>query len=1538
MKRKVASAILTAVFTLNMAITSVPPKALAESVFDDWSNISGARYETDSEIGDYMVADGNVETSAPISGDFDYGNYLCIEFDMMIPSKKADGITDNIIGGGNTGGIALMNGSTTAAVIGYRGNGNGDPDNIISTGGTSSDYVNALGGTKATAYFDRWMHYVIITDTEGDTGDLYLIDYQNGTVYSHEGRLDDYISTVDKITNIGIVSNQGYSIALANLSVSQPEVSKITITAEDNMTTQYLPGDGNVSTVKYSADAEYILTYNKDGSKLDTDQYIKLKSAPITYAIEDENESETSPLGMSISDDGLLSIESNAVPGNYFITATSGGVTGKLPLTIEASALASKVQISGKNELLVNESTLLKAIPIADTGAVLPDKEMNWEFVGEDLGCIIDNGNFTAGNTSGKVTLRATSVENEVSGELDIYIRTDEQIESAPINLEGVILANGTTTFSDDNSVYGLAIKVTEEVSSAKAVVSSYRNNGVCVDSDEFDFQSLNQGAYSIETPISLNKADYVRAYIVCGDEVVTGKQTDITEGIYKGIPMVSDWITGANSGLGMGSGVLTPTGAPAGVDPELVDTYSSQASYTQDNYDSVIEKNVTTNNMLWYNTGAWSNKNTATIYAMHGEDWEQQALPIGNGYMGAMLFGMPAKDHIQFNEETFWGAGYRGVQNSVNPTYNNTNMSEGINGYMNAGNVFVDFGLEQNSQVTNYYRDLNLDEAVAHVQYEYNDVQYNREYFASYPNEVIVMRYTADTAGALNFSVNLVSAHPGEINVNNGEITVIGKLKDAEPYASGGNATWSQESDLEYCSKAKVVLNSDDGEIIDEYGKVTVKNASDVYIILAAATDYDPNRFVLDGNGNADSDVVQYKHEKGVEYAIEKATGRINNAAALSYDELKNRHIEDYKSQFDTVEFKLTDTISKTPTNELQASYDNVIGTTTNADGTTTVSYDDKAYESLDKHLEELHYNYARYLMISSSRSTTLPANLQGKWCQSVSEIWGSCYCININMEMNYWFAGGANLIDSAESLINWFNSQIPAGRITAKNYYKVTPKSYKLEGNKIVFTDSSEDADDVFIMHTKQSITGSTDLTGGTSIQSAGNTAWLMYNLWDMYLTTSDKELLENEIYPIMRKVANFYTQYMYTNMKKTTNNRDLYPDGYYYTTWSGRSPEHGPTEEGIKYDLQLVAGMYDYTIAAAEILGVDADKVAAWKEIRNHMETPVELGDDGQIKEWSQETTYNTDANGNALGDPVHRHISNLVGLYPGNLINRDTPEFMEGAKVVLEKRGDDATGWSCSNKFLLWARALEGDKALELFRYQLAKKTYSNLFDFHAPFQIDGNFGSAAGVMELLMQSQTGTTYLLPALPKVWDSGEIKGIKSKNGETVSITWAENKLQEAVITPAKNGDLNIGYDIEDANIEFTTADGMKYVAAKKDGKYTLKNAVAGTEYTVKVTDETPTDPVEPIGNEYKINAVTESENGYMVNITKYNSISPSDILIVASYNENGAMIGAKTLSLADYETGDNTFEIELSKGSSVKAFIWDGIDTMNPICTAK
>lgn len=1338
-----------------------------------------------------------------------------------------------------------------------------------------------------------------------------------------------YTTTVkasDEISKLDFTLGKWAGIAISKIEVTD-SADTLEIIAEDNVTEKYITPD--TQTVKYSA-----MVYNSITTEMDKTDIIAKgtadDTAQVTYSVNGYS-------GVSIDQNGSLSISPSASAGIVTVSAEYGGAKKSINLTLKALGSATAVEIYG-DEVVKPGTAKYTAIPLAD-GVVIPPRDTKWEIVGDANGAsIAQDGTLTVPENAveGVITIKATLTTSniqseEISKEFKVTIRT-EASKISPYEIKGLLLKNGETDITKATGIdgiiiektgasdgeYAAAVKVFDKdnrVIAKKAVGISGLPDGVSkldfnmtftkaafakiyiaeasdeenypVSDKEYEIAKVTKSGTDFEKavvmqnkketatdaklivaqytggalsklevkPATLQKGvnqislsdisvlDGAAARVFIWDDLGTMKPlaeavTEVTEGginlgavvsdsifkssegEYSNIPLVSDWITGSKSGLGMGAGIIAPdtASAPYGVDPSLTNVSALNVSYTyDDNY-----KGAETDNALWYKTGAFlasANGANNSIYARDGADWEQQALPIGNGYMGGMLFGLPDKDQIQINEETFWAAGYRGTQTPVNSNTVNSKMSEGINGLMSVGNIFVDFNMPKGAEVKNYYRDLNLDESVAHVRYEYDGKQYNREYFASYPKEVLAFRYTGDD---LNFDVKPVSMHSGEVTVSNGEIKIVGKLKDSEPYSSGGNAAWNQASDLEYCTIIKVI--ADDGTVTDGYNTVTVSGSTGVTILVAAATDYDKDEFDTTVKGK-----VQYKSTRGVQAAIEKAEKRISGAAAMTYEDLKSEHIADYKSQFDKVKFSLTDDseVCSVPTNELQASYKNVVGTKA-ADGKTVVSYDETAYAKLNKHLEELHYNYARYMMISSSRSKTMPATLQGKWCQSTAEIWGSCYCININMEMNYWFAGGANLLDSGKSLVNWFNSQIPAGRITAKNMYKVTPKSYTFENGKMTFTDSADDKDDVFIMHTKQSIMGTTDMTGSTNIQSAGNTAWLMYNIWDLYQTTGDKELLANDLYPIMRKCANFYTQYLYTNERKTTTDTAKYPDGYYYTTWSGRSPEQGPTHEGIKYDLQLVAGMYDYTIAAAQTLGVDADKVAAWKEIRNHLEIPVELGDDGQIKEWAEETTYNTDKDGKALGDPVHRHISHLVGLYPGTLINRDTPELLNGAKIVLEKRGDDSTGWSCSNKFLLWARTLEGDKALELFRFQLAQKTYANLFDTHAPFQVDGNFGSAAGVMELLMQSQTGDIYILPALPKAWDKGEISGIKAKNGAEVSIKWNNGKATEIKIVPAADGDITIGYDkdntftLNGANINFV------------NNKYTIENAKKGEIYT--------------------------------------------------------------------------------------------------------
>lgn len=1238
------------------------------------------------------------------------------------------------------------------------------------------------------------------------------------------------------------------AVAIESISILD-EADMLQISVEGNVNEKYI-GTSN-ETVQYTANVYQSMTMKKD-----TGEAVALGSkdaaAKVTYSIHGYS-------GVSIDDNGLLTITPSAKAGTVTVTATFGSISKTMALTLLEVGDADRVQVYGEELAAAGSTVQYKAIPSAK-GSIIPARATEWSIEGETFGCTVQDGLLTVpANAKGTLRLKATlKVEGKqttpnVSGILDVTLGETDGV----FDVQGIGFKDGLTEIQKATGVEMVALKQKDNsVQGAyQVVLKAFGENDGLLAESKTPVAGTKQGIQSVAASLDFEKASYIKAYAVDQNGlVVSSKIARLENGIYKNLPVRADWLVGKDGSSVMEGNYNPANGVvPSGVDPKVVDTVSSNANYTYDqDYPAVNSKNI-----LWYKTGAYD-KNS-NIYQRDSVDWEKQALPVGNGYMGAMVFGMPAKDHIQFNEETFWGSGYNGHQDTngqwsnllnavktkttgyttseLNTYYrNNDLMGEAINGFMNTGNLFVDFGLPEGTTVNNYYRDLNLDEGVSHVQYELDGTTYHREYFASYPDEVVAVHYSADKANALSFDVNFVSAHPGEISVNNGEITVTGTLKDSEPYNAGGKSIWTGASVLEYCDKIKVV--ADGGMVIDEYGQVRVENANEVTIYMTAATDYDPEAFEIGSDGFLDEKYKTqrstaqaqeaFKSPQGIQFAIAKAASRLQNVQGKSYADVKAAHITDYKSLFDRVAFHLTgeDEVCNIPTNELVASYTKVVSakqdgpvdtSPANSDETQhyTIQYDPADYEKLNKHLEELHYNFARYLMISSSRAKSLPATLQGKWNQSVAEIWGSCYCININLEMNYWMVGGANLADdSGVALVQWLKEQVPAGEITAYSTYNIKNESGKPE-------------DDVFVMHTKQSILGTTDMTGGGNIYHIGNSAWLMQNIWDIYQTTGDKEYLASDIYPIMRASANFYKKYM-ENFKVTTTDTQAYPDGYYYTTGPARSPEHGAMEMGIKYDLQLIASMFDYTIEAAQTLGIDSGKVNEWREIREHMQAPVEIGQDGQIKEWSTETKLAQNASGKQIGGLYHRHMSQLVGLYPGKLMTRQTPEFLEAAKVSLNARGDNATGWSVSNRFLMWARCLDGDKALELFRFQLAQKTYSNLFDYHAPFQIDGNLGSAAGVMELLMQSQTGEIYILPALPSVWKEGSISGIKAKDGAEVSIEWKDGKATKIEITPVTDGDLTIGYEKGNA----LQLDGQEVTFA--DGLYTIQNAVRGTTYT--------------------------------------------------------------------------------------------------------
>ena len=603
-----------------------------------------------------------------------------------------------------------------------------------------------------------------------------------------------YTSTVKvstDITKLDISLGKWGAIAISDIVIVD-NADTMEFVVEDNTVSKYITSQ--IQTVKYIANIYNSITTLMDDTEFVTKGSVD-EDAEISYSVEEYS-------GVSIDADGILTITPQAQEGTVTVKAEYQGITKELTLELMIANDANGVRIVG-DELVEKGSTLsLRALPTID-GTVIPERATEWSIEGDNHGASIENGILTIPENAqaGNITIMATLIKegSQVSENIaDTFVVTIKGETVSPYTIKGVFLKNCVDSLDTAEGMDGIALEVHSVLTGCKAVVKAMDVNGMVVAQTQVELEQLPEGVSEVKTPLTFQNAALVKVYIVNENgEIISEQIYKTTETIYKNIPLVSDWITGEKSGLGMGKGIIAPQGAPVGVDPDTINVSDLNISYVyNENYSM-----PTTDNALWYKTGAYlqgNNSGNNSIYARDGADWEQKALPIGNGYMGGMLFGLPDKDQIQFNEETFWAAGYRGVQTSVASNNVNKNMSEGINGFMSVGNIFIDFHMPKGAQVTNYYRDLNLDESVAHVRYEYEGVEYGREYFASYPKEVLVFRYTANTDNALNFDVKPVSMHPGEVTVNQGEITIVGRLKDSEPYLSGGNAAWNQKSDLE--------------------------------------------------------------------------------------------------------------------------------------------------------------------------------------------------------------------------------------------------------------------------------------------------------------------------------------------------------------------------------------------------------------------------------------------------------------------------------------------------------------------------------------------------------------------------------------------------------------------------------------------------------------------------------------------------------------------------------------------------------------------
>ena len=740
-----------------------------------------------------------------------------------------------------------------------------------------------------------------------------------------------------------------------------------------------------------------------------------------------------------------------------------------------------------------------------------------------------------------------------------------------------------------------------------------------------------------------------------------------------------------------------------------------------------------------------------ALWYDEPATNWENEALPIGNGYMGGMIFGSVASERIQYNEKTLWSGGpgawegYNGGNKEgaweavqeirkiladggtpSNDLYQRVCGDQRAYGaYQNFGDIFLDFKSHEESKVTNYRRELNIEESLSTVKYNYKGVNYEREYFCSYPDNVMVIKLKADKASSLTVDVRNEGAHNGKnLSVENNTLILSGAIED---------------NGMKYESQIKVINTG--GSIQDKEDRISVENADEITIIMSAGTDY----------------VNEYPTYKG-EDPHSAVTERINNAVNLGYDELKSRHIEDYKNLFDRVNLNLGELKLDKPTDEMLNEY--------------------KTNQS--NSLETLFFQYGRYLLISSSREGSLPANLQGVWNNSNNPPWSSDYHFNVNIQMNYWPAEVANLSETAIPLVEYVESLREPGRKTAEMHCGIEGAMENKNG---------------WTVNTMNNPFGFTAM--GWEFDwgwAPTSNAWISQNLWEHYQFTEDKDYLRENIYPIMKEAAQFWTQFLveYTHSDGKT----------YLVSSPSYSPEHGPRTVGTTFDQELIWQLFTDTIKASETLGIDEEFRAELEDKRERLLTP-QIGKHGQVQEWKDDID---DPNNN------HRHISHLVGLYPGTQINqKDTPELYEAAKVTMNHRGDGGTGWSKANKINLWARLLDGDRAHRLLENQLTTSTLENLFDTHPPFQIDGNMGAVSGMAEMLVQSHLGTINPLPALPTAWEDGSFDGLKARGNFEISANWNNNSLNLLKIKSSSGNDCYLEYPgITEAII--TDANGNK------------------------------------------------------------------------------------------------------------------------------